>query len=43
MTEHRKHRKEFMENPEDLAEILDTVSDKVPKMIRGIIDSFFSP
>ena len=32
-----------MEDPEDLAEILDTVSEKVPKMIRGIIDSFFSP
>ena len=32
-----------MENLGDLAEILDIVGDNVPKMIRGIIDSFFSP
>lgn len=32
-----------MEDPEDLAAVLDTVSDKVPKMIKGILDSFFSP
>ena len=32
-----------MEDPEDLATVLDTVSEKVPKMIRGIMDSFFSP
>ena len=32
-----------MEDPEDLAAVLDTVSEKVPKMIRGIMDSFFSP
>ena len=32
-----------MESPEDVAEMLDMVSEKVPKMIRGIIDSFFSP
>ena len=46
MDEHksrRRHRNEFVESPEDIAEILDTVSDKVPKMIKGIIDSFFSP
>ena len=40
---HRRHRKEFVESPEDIAEILDTVSDKVPKMIKGIISAFFSP
>ncbi len=43
MDEHRKRRKDFAEDPEYIAEVLDTVSDKVPKMIRGIIDSFFSP
>ena len=32
-----------MEDPEDLAAVLDTVSEKVPKMIRGIMESFFSP
>jgi len=32
-----------VEDPEDLAAVLDTVSEKVPKMIRGIMDSFFSP
>jgi hypothetical protein len=43
MDEHRKRRKDFVEDPEDLAAVLDTVSEKVPKMIRGIMDSFFSP
>lgn len=42
MDEHRNRRKEY-DDPEELAEVLDTVSDKVPKMIRGILDSFFSP
>ena len=32
-----------MEDPEELATMLDTVSDKVPKMIKGILESFFSP
>jgi len=43
MDEHRKRRKDFFQDPEDLAEVMDTMSDKIPKMIRGIIDSFFSP
>jgi hypothetical protein len=43
MDEHRRRKKEFVENPEDLAAVLDTVSDKVPKMIKGILESFFSP
>ena len=43
MDEHRRHKRSFEEDPEYIAEVLDTVSDKVPKMIRGIIDSFFSP
>lgn len=33
----------FVEDPEDLAKVLDTLSDKIPKMIRGLMDSFFSP
>ena len=42
MSDHRRH-KDFVESPEDIAEILDTVSEKVPKMIKGIIGAFFSP
>ena len=44
MDEHpRKHRREPVESPEDIAYILDTVSDKVPAMIKGIIGAFFNP
>lgn len=44
MDEHTKrHRREAVETPEDIAYILDTVSDKVPSMIKGIIGAFFSP
>ena len=44
MDEHpRRHRREPVESPEDIAYILDTVSDKVPSMIKGIIGAFFSP
>ncbi|MCW4050704.1 MAG: hypothetical protein NWE89_13315 [Candidatus Bathyarchaeota archaeon] len=43
MDEHRRRRKDFVEDPEDIGEILDVVSDKIPKLIRGIMDSFFSP
>lgn len=44
MDEHTKrHRREPVETPEDIAYILDTVSDKVPSMIKGIIGAFFSP
>jgi hypothetical protein len=39
----RRHRREAVETPEDIAYILDTVSDKVPSMIKGIIGAFFSP
>ena len=39
----RRHRREAVESPEDIAYILDTVSDKVPSMIKGIIGAFFSP
>jgi hypothetical protein len=44
MDEHpKRHRREAVESPEDIAYILDTVSDKVPTMIKGIIGAFFSP
>jgi hypothetical protein len=39
----KRHRREPVESPEDIAYILDTVSDKVPSMIKGIIGAFFSP
>ncbi|MCW4012184.1 MAG: hypothetical protein NWF07_04235 [Candidatus Bathyarchaeota archaeon] len=39
----KRHRREAVESPEDIAYILDTVSDKVPAMIKGIIGAFFSP
>ena len=39
----KRHRREAVETPEDIAYILDTVSDKVPSMIKGIIGAFFSP
>ena len=39
----KRHRREAVESPEDIAYILDTVSDKVPSMIKGIIGAFFSP
>ena len=38
----KRHRREAVESPEDIAYILDTVSDKVPSMIKGIISAFFS-
>ena len=44
MDEHPKRRRgESFDNPEDIAYILDVVSDKVPSMIKGIIGAFFSP
>ena len=44
MDEHPKRtRRDPVESPEDIAYILDTVSDKVPTMIKGIISAFFSP
>ena len=44
MDEHpKRHRRDPVESPEDIAYILDTVSDKVPSMIKEIIGAFFSP
>lgn len=38
-----KRRKELVETPEDIGIILSTVSDQLPKMIKGILNSFFNP
>ena len=39
----KRRRRDAVESPEDIAYILDTISDKVPIMIKGIISAFFSP
>ncbi|UCH57201.1 MAG: hypothetical protein JSV18_07670 [Candidatus Bathyarchaeota archaeon] len=31
------------ESPEEIAELLDMISGKLPNLIKGIIESFFSP
>lgn len=44
MDEHKKRRREdVVESPEDIAIILDTVSEKIPAMIKGLLEAFFSP
>ena len=37
----REHRS--FESPEEIGALLEVVSDKVPSMIKGIMESFFSP
>ena len=39
MSEEKKHRPE---SPEDIAEILSVVSDKVPALIKGLVSAVFS-
>jgi hypothetical protein len=39
MSETRKHRHE---SPEEIAEILSAVSDKVPNLIKGLVNAVFS-
>jgi adenosine deaminase len=39
MSEERRHRHE---SPEDIAEILSVVSDKVPSLIKGLVSAVFS-
>jgi len=36
------HEHERMD-PKEIAEIMDAVSEKIPGLIRGVLDSFFSP
>ncbi len=43
MDEQKKRREDLVESPEDVAFILETVSDKIPNMIKGILEAFFSP
>ena len=31
------------DSPEEIGALLEVVSDKVPSMIKGIMESFFSP
>ncbi len=35
-------RRERM-NPKEIAEMMDMVSEKIPTLIKGVLDSFFSP
>jgi len=39
MSEEKKHRPE---SPEDIAEILSVVSDRVPALIKGLVSAVFS-
>jgi hypothetical protein len=39
MSEEKKHKPE---SPEDIAEILSVVSDKVPALIKGLVSAVFS-
>jgi len=39
MSEEKKHKRE---SPEDIAEILSVVSDKVPGLIKGLVSAVFS-
>ena len=38
-----ERRRRHKEDPEDIAMIFDTLSTKIPEMIRGILGSLFSP
>jgi hypothetical protein len=42
MNDHNRRRHSDMD-PEDIAEIFEALSTKIPSMIKGIIDSLFSP
>ncbi len=39
----REHKGWDPESPEEIAELLEMVSEKIPNLIRGIMESFFSP
>ena len=43
MDERERRRSRHKDDPEDLAMVFDTLSTKVPEMIRGILGSLFSP
>jgi hypothetical protein len=43
MSEHKEHKKEInVDSPHEVVEILDAVSDKIPKIIKGLMDSLYS-
>jgi hypothetical protein len=41
MARERKHWDP--ESPEEIAELLEMISDKIPNLIKGVMESFFSP
>ena len=43
MDEYERRSRRHKEDPEDIAMIFDTLSTKIPEMIRGILGSLFSP
>ena len=43
MDEYERRRRRHKDDPEDIAMIFDTLSTKIPEMIRGILGSLFSP
>jgi len=36
-------REKPFENPEEIAKLLDVISDRIPTLIKGLMNSFFSP
>jgi len=36
-------RDKSFENPEEIAKLLDVISDRIPALIKGLMNSFFSP
>jgi hypothetical protein len=40
MSQNPKHERM---DPKEIAEIMDSVSEKIPTLIKGVLDSFFSP
>ncbi len=40
MSQNPKHERM---DPKEIAEIMESVSEKIPTLIKGVLDSFFSP
>ena len=40
MSQNAKHERI---DPKEIAEIMESVSEKIPTLIKGVLDSFFSP
>lgn len=43
MDEEKGRRRHYNKDAAEVAEIFDTLSTKLPEMIRGLLDSLFSP